>query len=68
MSLSINKVKQVVSSHTNQTIAVLFLVNGVSAIQQYIPETWLPLINGILSILAIYFRTNPRVDFTDEEG
>jgi len=65
MSLSINKVKQVVSSHTNQTIAVLFLVNGVSAIQQYIPETWLPLINGILSILAIYFRTNPRQNFDD---
>jgi len=68
MTLSVNKVKQVVSSKTNWTILVLFLINGMGAIQEYIPEDARPLVNGILAILAIYFRSNPKVDFSTDEG
>lgn len=48
-------------SRTLWTGVVIILINGVPAAQDLIPVQYVPLINGILAILAIYFRVNPRV-------
>ena len=55
-----NKIKIALSSRTVWTVIVLFVINGFSGIRNYIPSLWLPLIDGILSILAIYFRVHPH--------
>ena len=47
-------------SRTVWTIVVLFLINGVQGIHSMIPAELLPFIDGILSMLAIYFRVAPR--------
>ena len=53
------KVKLALKSRTVWTIIVLFVINGVEGIKGYIPVDWLPLINGLLSIAAIYFKVKP---------
>lgn len=50
-------------SRTVWTIIVLFVINGVTGIREFIPILWLPAIDGILAILAIYFRAKPKVKF-----
>ena len=62
----ISKVISPLKSRTILTVLTIFLVNGVGAIQTYIPAEWLPLVNGILSILAIYFRVDQKRDFREE--
>jgi len=57
------KIFSYLKSRTVWTIVVLFLINGVSGIREYIPANWLPAVNGILGILAIYFRVKPRQDY-----
>ncbi len=47
-------------SRTVWTIIVLFLINGVTGIKDFIPVNWLPLIDGALGVLGIYFRANPK--------
>ena len=62
----LSKIVSALKSRTVKTILVIFLLNGVSSIQTYIPAEWLPLVNGILSILAIYFRVDQKRDFKEE--
>jgi len=50
-------------SRTVWTIIALFIINGMTGIKSFIPAYWLPLVNGVLGILAIYFRADQRVDF-----
>ncbi len=50
-------------SRTVWTIIVLFIINGFTGIRSYVPAFWLPLVNGLLGILAIYFRADQKVDF-----
>ncbi len=50
-------------SRTIWTIIVLFAINGISGIRDLFPASWLPAIDAILGILAIYFRATPRVNF-----
>ena len=57
------KILSYLKSRTVWTIVVIFIINGVSGIKEYIPANWLPLVNGILGILAIYFRVKPRQDY-----
>lgn len=64
--LSINKnnmntFKKVVSSRTVWTVVVMFVVSGIGAVHNFIPTSWFPLVDGVLAILAVYFRLNPRV-------
>jgi len=56
-----NKIKKALTSRTVWTVVVTFILNGVPAISDSVPATWLPAINGVLAILAIYFRVNPKV-------
>jgi hypothetical protein len=51
------------SSRTVWTIVVLFLINGVAGIREFIPANLLPLIDAILGVAAIYFRVNPKIGF-----
>jgi len=50
-------------SRTVWSAIVIILVNGVPAIQDLIPPNWLPVVNAVLGLLAIYFRVNPRQQF-----
>ena len=56
------KLKVMLLSRTVWTVVVLFLINGFTGIKSYIPAQWLPLVNGLLGILAIYFRVNPQAE------
>ena len=57
------KILNIFRSRTVWVIIVLFLINGISGIRDFIHPTLLPLIDGLLGIAAIYFRVNPRVKF-----
>lgn len=62
-----NFFEKLLKSRTNWTILVMFLVNGVAGIKAFIPVGWLPLIDGLLGILAVYFRMNPKVDMNSDK-
>ena len=53
--------KKVFSSRTVWVIIVLFLVNGVSGIREFIPEGLLPVIDAVLGLAAVYFRVAAKV-------
>ena len=58
-----NKVTKALSSRTTWTIVAMFLIGGVNAITAFIPESALPLVQGALGILAVYFKVNPSQDY-----
>ena len=60
------KILNIFKSRTVLIIIVLFIINGISGIREFIPGLWLPMIDGGLSLLAIYFRINQRVNFKDK--
>lgn len=51
---------QALKSRTILTIIAMFIIGGFQAIEGTIPENVYLLINGVLSLLAIYFRVNLR--------
>lgn len=57
-----HKLNLALRSRTVWTIVVLFIINGVAGIRGYIPSDWLPLIDGALGLLAVYFRINPQAE------
>lgn len=56
-----DKILTALKSRTVWSIVILFLVSGFNGIQAILPAGSLELIQGILTLLAIYFRVNPRV-------
>jgi len=48
-------------SRTVWTIVILFVINGIGGIRDLIPSGLLPIIDALLSILAVYFRVNPKM-------
>jgi len=58
-----NKIKQIFTSRTVWTLIVLFVVNGVSGIHDSIPVSLLPFVDGILGLLAIYFKITPSQEY-----
>lgn len=46
-------------SKTVWAIVALFLINGIGGIHAMIPGGLLPYVDGLVSLLAIYFRINP---------
>lgn len=48
-------------SRTVWSIAVLFVLGGVKQISDFLPNDIYTLSQAVLSALAIYFRSNPRV-------
>lgn len=49
-----------VKSRTVWTVVAMVLVNGITSIQSMIPAQYLPIVNGVLGLLAVYFRINPQ--------
>ena len=60
---NMSTLKTILSSRTTWTIIVLFLYNGVSAIHSVFPASATPLLDGILSIVAIYFHITPSQSY-----
>ena len=57
------KFLKLLKSRTFWTIVIIFVINGISGIREFIPEVALPLIDGLLSILAVYFaKVNPKIN------
>ena len=56
----LDKILNLAKSRTVWTILVLFIVNGFEGVRDLFPGAWLPIIDALLSSLAIYFRVNPR--------
>jgi len=57
-----NKIKLALKSKTVWTIVALFIINGITGIDDYTPETFDNIVNPILSLAAIYFRLNPTAE------
>lgn len=57
----LNKLIVASKSRTVWTIVLMFLVGGVTSIHDVLPAGSVPFIDGILGLLAIYFRVNPKV-------
>lgn len=55
-----NKIIMAVKSRTVWTVVAMVLVNGITSIQSMIPAQYLPIVNGVLGLLAVYFRINPQ--------
>jgi len=53
---------KILKSRTNWTIAVTFLLGGFESISGFMSPSISTLVLGLLGALAIYFRTNPKVD------
>ena len=54
---------KLIKSRQFWTLAVLFIINGVSGIREAIPVGVLPYIDGLLGMLVIYFRISPKQNF-----
>jgi hypothetical protein len=53
-------IKGLFQSRTFWTFIALFIINGVSGVRDMIPGDYLGVVDGILTILGIYFRANPK--------
>lgn len=45
------------------TIVVLFVVNGVGGVREFVPAEVLPALNALLGVLTVYFRVKPVQKF-----
>ena len=57
------KLLKAFKSRTFWTIAVLVVINSVSAIHQYIPVDYVGYVDMFLGILATYFKVNPSQEY-----
>ena len=55
-----DKVKLALKSRTVWTVVVLFIIHGVTGVHDSIPVAVQPVVDAVLSLLAIYFRVNPK--------
>ncbi len=58
-----DKVKKVLRSRQFWTGVAIFVINGVDGIREIIPVEIIPYVNGVLGMLAVYFRISPRQKF-----
>lgn len=56
--------KKVISSRQTWVIALMFAVNGITAVREFIPSGLLPVVDALLGLAAIYFRVKPRQSFS----
>lgn len=61
-----SKLKLAFRSKTFWTLVVLFVINGVTAIHSSIPANLVPVVDGVLAILATYFHVNPSQNYNNE--
>lgn len=53
------KLASILKSRTVWTFVALFIFNGLQGTQIMVPVEYLGIVNGLLSLLGIYFRANP---------
>ena len=53
-------------SRTVWTLIILFVINGIEPIRESIPGNLLPVIDGVLGILGVYFRVSPKQNFNKD--
>jgi hypothetical protein len=58
-----NKIIGLIKSRTVWTVIALVLLNGAPSARDLIPPQYLPCLDSLLGLLAIYFRVNPRQQF-----
>lgn len=59
-----NKMK-ILKSRTFWTLVLMFITNGISAVHDSIPQNWVMYVDAGLTVLAMYFHTNPKVKFNE---
>lgn len=55
------KILRALGSRTVWTFVVMFVINGVQGVQEFISPQYLDGVNALLVVLGAYFRVNPRV-------
>ncbi len=60
----LDKIIKIGKSRTVITIIVLFVINGIGGVKDWIPSDYLPAIDALLALAAIYFRITPRQKFS----
>ncbi len=55
--------KKLFTSRTFWTILVMFLIGGIEAVAQFIPDSLETLVLGFLGMLAVYFKLNPSQEY-----
>lgn len=59
-------VKKTLSSRTVWTIGIIVAMSIVQSIEQFIPADTFIMLTSMLGSLAVYFRVNTSVDFTEK--
>ena len=54
-----NTIQKALTSRTVWAIVGMFFFSGLAGISGMLPPAWLPFINGLLGVLAIYYKLNP---------
>jgi len=54
---------KILKSRTVWSIVAMFIISGFDGIMGFIPAGYLPVINGALSMLAVYFKINPSQEY-----
>lgn len=60
---NMNKIGLMFRSRTFWTIVVLFLYNGLASVHDLLPLSFAPLVNGLLSVAAVWFKMNPSNEY-----
>lgn len=54
------KILKALKSRTAWTIVAMFVVSGIDGVKDFIPSFYEPIVNAVLSLIAIYFRVNNK--------
>lgn len=54
----VDKLLGTLKSRTNWTVVALFVINNAVDIKAVLPAGWMPYLNLVLTLGAIYFRMN----------
>ena len=54
---------QYLKSRAVWTVIILFIINGVTGVKEFIPVNLLPIIDAILGLMIVYFRVRPKQNF-----
>ena len=54
------KILKALKSRTVWVIVLMFLINGISGIREFVPVSILPYLDAVLGLLGVYFRLNPK--------
>jgi len=56
--------KKILKSRANWSLVAMFVIAGVEGISGLIPPSFLPVIEGLLGLMTIYFVRTPSQDYS----